>query len=183
MPPSILWLCTSIFFDNFQRNGPDHLKPRFEILHQWTCYFIHTLEWSFWILKVCKALKTHAPVNTLAGYKFTFWQLPREWAKPSKTSIGNTSPMNMLLCTHIGVIISNCKRMQSPQNSCPRKRPSWIQVYFLTTSKGMDQPIWNLDLKYFTNEYAILYMHWSKFLSHTNSSKLVPRKHFSWMQV
>ena len=126
-------------------------------------YFIHTLEWSFRILNVCKVLKTRAPVNTLAGYKFTFWQLPREWTSPSETSTGNTSPMKMLFCTLIGVIIWHSLHIQTPKNLWPRNHSRWIQVYFLTTSKGIEQTIWNLNWKYFTNEHATLYTHWSDF--------------------
>ena len=76
----MFWLYKSVYFGNFQGNGPVYLKPR-------------------------------------------------------------VAPMNMLLFSCIVVIISNSKRMQAPQNLFPPICPSWIQVYFLTTSKGMDQTI------------------------------------------
>ena len=121
----------------------DKMKPPFEMLQHWRCYFVHLLEWSFCI----KPLK-------LA--RCTFFQLPRQRTGPSETSIRNTSPMKMLLCILIGVI---CKRIQAPKNSCSRKHPSWIQVYILTTPKPVTRPIWNLDLKYFTSTDAILHTH------------------------
>jgi len=103
--------------------------------------------------------KNSPGVNTLAGYKCTFFQLPRQWTGPSETSIWNNSPMKILLCILIWVITRICKRIQTPKNSCSCKHPNCIQVYILTTPKPVDRPIWNLDLKYFTRTYTILHTH------------------------
>ena len=69
--------------------------------------------------------------------------------------------MKMLVYTLIEVILLNFKRLQKHKNSSPRKHPSWTQVYNLSTPKGMNWTIRNLDLKYFTNEDVILHTHWS----------------------
>ena len=81
--------------------------------------------------------KNSCPVNTLVGHKFTISRLPRGWTGPSKTSIWNTSPLKMLFYTLIGVIILNSKRVQNHKKSCPRKHPSWTQVYNLCIPKGL----------------------------------------------
>ena len=82
-------------FCRLQGNGRGQLKPRFEILHRWRCYFVHSLEWSFWTLKAYKNIKTRAPANTLVGHKLTICRLRRGWTRPSETSMRNTSPMKM----------------------------------------------------------------------------------------
>ena len=82
-------------WDSILPDGRDHLKPWFELLHQQAWYFVQSLLWSFWTLSAYKLLKTHAPVITTAGYKFTFWWLPRGWTRPSETSIWNTSPTSI----------------------------------------------------------------------------------------
>jgi hypothetical protein len=56
-----------------------HATPRFEILHQYRCYFAHSLDWTFRTIITRKLLQNYAPVNTLVGYKLTFWWLPRGW--------------------------------------------------------------------------------------------------------
>jgi len=123
-------------FCRLQGDGRGQLKPRFEILHQWRCYFVHSLEWSFWTLKAYKNIKTRAPANTLVGHKLTICRPRRGWTRPSETSMRNTSPMKMLFCTLIGVILLNSKSLQKHKNSCPRKYPSWTQVNNLPTTKG-----------------------------------------------
>ena len=57
------------------------------------------------------------------------------------------------------MIIRISKRIQTPKKTRAPVNPSWMQVYILTTPKLVDQPIWNLDLKYFTNDDAILHTH------------------------
>ena len=83
----------------------------------------------------------------------------KEWARPAETSIWNTSPINMLFFILVAVTLLNCKSLQKHKNSCPRKHPCWTQVNNLTTLKEMDETIWKLDLKYFTNKDAILHTH------------------------
>ena len=83
----------------------------------------------------------------------------RGWTRPSETSIWNTSPTSMIFWTVIVMILLNYTRIQTPGNSRPSHHHSWIQVYILTTPKGMDETIGNLDLKYFTNKHDSLYNH------------------------
>ena len=52
-----------------------HTPPWFEILHQYRCYFAHSLDWTFRTIITRKLLQNYAPVNTLVGYKLTFWWL------------------------------------------------------------------------------------------------------------
>ena len=65
-----------------------HVKPRFEILHQYRCYFAHSLDWTFRTIITRKLLQNYAPVNTLVGYKLTFWWLPRGWGYHLKLRFG-----------------------------------------------------------------------------------------------
>jgi len=118
-------------FCRLQGNGLGQLKPRFEILHQWTLYFLYSLEWPFWTVKAYKNIKNRVPVNTLVGHKLTIWRLLRGWTRPSESSIWNTSPIKMLFCTLIREILLNSKRLQNHKKSCPRKHPSWRQIYIL----------------------------------------------------
>ena len=110
------------------RDGVTHLKPREKINPQWTCYFVHSLQWSLWTLNAYKLLKTRVPVNTLVGHKLTIWRLLRGWTRPSESSIWNTSPIKMLFCTLIREIVLNSKCLQNHKKLCPRKHPSWRQI-------------------------------------------------------
>ena len=67
----------------------------------------------------------------------------------------------MLLYTLFGMMVWNSKLIQTPEKLCPHKHPSWMQVYFLTSSEGPDSTIRNLDLKYFSDEDAIEYTVWN----------------------
>ena len=84
------------------------------------------------------------------------------------------------------MILLNYKHIQTPENSRPSNHHSWIQVYILMTPKGMDETIWNLDLKYFTNKHDILHTHWM-ILLHSKHIKtpenLHPINHHRWTQV
>ena len=92
-----------------------HVKPRFEILHQYRCYFAHSLDWTFRTTITRKLLQNYAPVNTLIGYKLTSKGL----GIPSETSIWNASPMKMLFFRLIVVMIVNSECIWAPQKSCP----------------------------------------------------------------
>ena len=111
---------------------------RLQLEMMWICYFTQSLELWFGTLNVHKHFKTHTSANIVARYKFSFWLVPREWTRPFETSIWNTYPLKMLLYTLFGMMVWNSKLIQTPEKSCPRKHPSSMQVYFLTSSKGMD---------------------------------------------
>ena len=145
-------------FFNSHASEPAH---RFEIIHQRRYYCVFLFEWSLGCLNAYKFLKPRVPVNTLAGYKFIFGQLPSRWTDPSEITIWNITLVQMRFCTLIQLILFNSERIQTPENSRPSNHHSWIQVYILTTPKGMDKIIWNLNLKYLTNKYDMLYTYWN----------------------
>ena len=96
----------------------DHLKPRFEILHQLMKMLVCTLIGV--ILLISKHLQKHKNSCTrkhLVGHKFTICRLPRGWTGPSETSVWNTSPLKVLFFTLIGVIILNSKHLQNHKKS------------------------------------------------------------------
>ena len=105
------------------------------------------MEWSFRTVNTYKTLQTCAPINILGGDKFTSCQLPSRGTGPSETSIWNSSPLKILFCTLIGVILLNCKRLKNPKKMCPRKCPTTTQVYIVSTPREWARPaetsIWN----------------------------------------
>ena len=82
----------------------------------------------------------------------------------------------------------NSKTIQTPRNLYPHQCSGHgsVQIYFLTTSKGMDQTILNLDLKNFSNKvlFCTLIGGIISNSKHTHiPQNLCSRKHPSWIQV
>ena len=97
----------------------EHLKPRFEILKLWMCYFVRTLKSSFGTIIDFNHAQTHAPVHIWAHYNFTSRRLWSGATRLPEILIRNTKAMNLLFCTHIEVIIWNPHWVQPFINSCP----------------------------------------------------------------
>jgi len=66
----------------------------------------------------------------------------------------------MLICTLIVVILLHSKHFQTPKNSLDVNTLAGCKFTFWQLTL-VDRPIWNLDLKYFTNEDDILYINCS----------------------
>ena len=140
------------------------IKPRktctfFQLPRQWTglsktsiwnnspmsfCTLIHLILFNS---KRIQTPENSRPSNHHSWIQVYILTTSRGWTRPSETSIWNTSPTSMIFCTVIVMILLNYTRIQTPGKSRPSHHHSWIQVYILTTPKGMDETIGNLDLK------------------------------------
>ena len=120
--------------------GPWKIEQHFSYTK--TIWYTH---WSDPLELEYKLLKSWAPLHFDEG-------------RQCEPSIWNASALKMLFCTLIGVILLH----QTPKNSPDVNTLDGYKCTFFSTPTPVNRPIWNLDLKSFTNEDTIVNSYWSE---------------------